>query len=124
MTPDAPKSRDTGPQGADLPSVRLGGLPARISPRMALEAYWHQLELTYHGYVDPSILCFWGRAIILRDEAWREHGFISGDCLIRNWIEPSLVPVGGQGLTDQERKWCQLAGQAMAAVLEEEARTL
>lgn len=99
-----------------------------VSHQTALQGYWWQLEQTPHRRIAPSVMAYTGRAVILRDKLRDESytlqvNFEDGhrEFSYGRRVECPVVPVGGQGLTEQERTWCAYAGQAMAALFAEEA---
>lgn len=115
---EQPPQRDLSP----LPSPTEADLPLiHISHRTALEGYWWQLEQTPRRRISMSPLIAYCRAQNLRDAFRRTNGVLSeGSVVGMNWVELGVVPVNGQGLTQNERQFCAWAGQAMARIFAEE----
>lgn len=120
---DAESQSDPTPlAGARWESLPVPIPSAKVSPKAALEAYWRQLELTPHRKITLGPVTLACRAENLRFHFRLTNGVISpepdGALLGMNWAELGVVPVGGQGLTPQERTFCALAGKAMVKIFE------
>lgn len=94
----------------------------RPTHAQALETYWRQLELTPHRTITLGTTTLQCRVDMLKWTARLTNGVVvNNECIAMNWSELGVVPVGGQGLTDNERRFCAKAGRAMARLIAAES---
>jgi hypothetical protein len=99
------------------------------TPLQSLEMAWRDLEATYHPPIEfptdrHKAIAIWGRAMSLRNVLRSQSLLLrydDGSTILYSPHEVPLVPVGGQGLTDEEQRQCKRAGQAMAEIFQWEA---